>query len=61
LQVLTAAVARAGINTTREDKLLSAIGTLNACVGSCETILRYPIPLSYTRCGGDAMAGKVMR
>jgi hypothetical protein len=33
LQVLTQAVGRAGVSNNREDKLLSAIGTLNACIG----------------------------
>ncbi|KAF5834517.1 Bestrophin, RFP-TM, chloride channel-domain-containing protein [Dunaliella salina] len=34
---------------TREDKVLSSIANLNKAVGTCEKLLRYPIPLSYTR------------
>uniref|UniRef100_A0A7S3VI62 Bestrophin homolog n=1 Tax=Dunaliella tertiolecta TaxID=3047 RepID=A0A7S3VI62_DUNTE len=49
LHVLTQAVEKAGMAGTREDKVLSSIANLNKAVGTCEKLLRYPIPLSYTR------------
>ncbi len=47
--MLTEAVTRAGLTAGREEKMLTAIATLNACVGSCDKLLQIPIPLSYSR------------
>lgn len=57
LHVLTQAVQRANLPPHREEKLLAAISALNQCIGSCEKLLRYPIPLSYTRHTSRFMVG----
>ncbi|KAG2496138.1 hypothetical protein HYH03_005741 [Edaphochlamys debaryana] len=47
--VLTALVETAQLSESREGALLSDLERLNRAAGECEKVLRFPIPLTYTR------------
>ncbi|MEW5303003.1 MAG: hypothetical protein WDW36_005736 [Sanguina aurantia] len=49
LQVLTEIISRAQLPDLREDKLLNSLKGFNDAIGVGEKLLRYPIPLTYTR------------
>lgn len=49
LAVLSSAVTRSVDSEVRADKLLSAIARLGSAISACDKLLKYPIPLAYTR------------
>eukprot|EP00798_Chlamydomonas_sp_ICE-L_P011461 gene11461-34173_t len=49
LHVLTEVVKKAHINEIRESMMVSEISELGAALGTCEKLLRFPIPIGYTR------------
>ncbi|GAX78770.1 hypothetical protein CEUSTIGMA_g6207.t1 [Chlamydomonas eustigma] len=49
LMVLTEAVQKARLSESRESAILEYIASMNSMISSCERLIRFPVPLSYTR------------
>lgn len=49
LDVLNRLILEAGLTDARAERLFLSLSAMNKAVATCEKILHFPIPLSYTR------------
>lgn len=57
LQVLTELMHQGGLPDQREQRVLESVQAFNTASATCEKLLKYPIPLPYTRHTSRFMVG----